>query len=378
MNNLFGDDITEDITADTAEVDKEFSTDDEDLADNSEVTPRSNQELYGHEDIESKILNDFNQGRLPHAIALCGASGIGKATLAYRIAKFLLSRKSDDNKADSLFVPNSNPSVKRVLSKGHADLMVIEREYDEKKGRYKNDISVESIRKIHPFLSKTAAEGGWRVVIIDGAEALNRSSQNAILKVLEEAPSKTVIILTTSQPGSFLPTIKSRCRMINMLSLSNDIINKLIDTKLPNLNEAEKTAIVKISDGSIGAAIDFYNNDGAGLYNEIMSIIAQLPDINLLSLYQLSEKFQKPNTETLYEIAFNILLKFCEEISRNQARGYANDFEVPNYPKDHFLNAWENISKVKRQIENFNLDKQQGIIKAFMAMQDCNFEELKL
>jgi len=93
--------------------------------------------------------------------------------------------------------PSKHSVFHRVASSGHADLMTVEREFDEKKGRLKNDISVESVRRIHPFVRMTAAEGGWRVVIVDGAEYLNASSQNALLKVLEEPPKKTVLILTT-------------------------------------------------------------------------------------------------------------------------------------------------------------------------------------
>lgn len=376
MDNLFGDDIPEDIGS---LVDAELSPDEE-IVEIDEVTPRSNTELYGHSEIEERFLKEFNSGRLPHAIALTGARGIGKATLAYRIAKFLLSRTevTGDAQAENLYVPPTNPAYKRILSSGHADLLVIEREYDEKKDRYKSEISVDAVRQIHPFLSKTAAEGGWRVVIIDGAEALNRSSQNAILKVLEEAPKNTMIILTTCQPGRFLPTIKSRCRMINMSPLSGDIMNTLIDTHLHDIGNDEKQALIQMSNGSIGSAIEFHNHDGINLYNEIMGIISKLPELDLVEAHKLAEKLAKPNAESMYNMTFNILLKFCETIVRNSARGISEASDLQNaYPRDHFLNAWDNISKIRNQIDWYNLDKKQGIMRSFMAIQDYNYKEIK-
>ncbi|MCK5556163.1 MAG: ATP-binding protein, partial [Alphaproteobacteria bacterium] len=170
MASLFDDDETDDIEKEA------------DAAVPVEVVPRANPDLSGHEDIEKSLLQDCLTGRLPHALVLAGSQGIGKATLAFRLARFLFSGRADQQEAGlfgddpppvSLYVAPEHPVFHRVASSGHADLLTVEREFDEKKGCFKNNVSVESVRRIHPFVRMTAAEGGWRVVIVDGAEYLN-------------------------------------------------------------------------------------------------------------------------------------------------------------------------------------------------------------
>ncbi|MBU6476153.1 MAG: ATP-binding protein, partial [Alphaproteobacteria bacterium] len=215
MPSLFDDDAEEELDSVIEEVDSAAPDAPADLS------PRANPDFAGHEGVERGLLQDYLSGRMPHAIVLAGPSGIGKATLAFRLARFLLAQVDDREQGlfgevapdasrpefksgafappTSLYVPPDDPVFRRVAAGGHADLVTVEREYDEKRGRLKSEISVDAVRRIHPFLRMTAAEGGWRVVVVDGADTLNASSQNALLKILEEPPKKTVLILTTSQ-----------------------------------------------------------------------------------------------------------------------------------------------------------------------------------
>ena len=225
MVSLFAADEDIDLDDKIADIEKD------DPPEPVELSPRANPELLGHEDAEKTLLAGFNAGRMPHALILAGPAGIGKATLAFRLTRFLLAQQEQESglfgepeKPQSLYIKSDDPVFRRVASGGHADLLTVERELDEKKGRLKNDISVESVRRIAPFLRKPAAEGGWRAVIVDGAECLNASSQNALLKILEEPPAKTVLILTTTQPGIFLPTIRSRCRMVHLEALPDKTV----------------------------------------------------------------------------------------------------------------------------------------------------------
>jgi len=370
MGNLFGDD--DEILS---EMEDEIGSilDAEEITPDvlEELTPRSNPDLFGHEEIEKHLLNEYLLGRLPHAIILAGTRGIGKATLAYRIAKFLFAQKNNTKIPETFHVSPENPVFKRVVSLGHADILVIEREFDEKREKLKSEIPVDTARKIHPFLQKTAAEGGWRVVIIDGAEALNQNSQNAILKVLEEAPKDALLILTTSQPGAFLPTIRSRCRMVQMKSLSDDVMSKLLSRNLPSLSSADKVILLKMAEGSIGSAIEFYQNNGIQLYKEIFQILETLPRLDMVKLHELAEKLGKSSAEVSYYMAMNIILKFCENNIRSHYRG---DLKQSAYGNQHFLSSWESISTLIKNIDNFNLDKRQGIIGAFLTLQNPDYK----
>jgi DNA polymerase-3 subunit delta' len=364
----------------------------------AEVTPRTNPDFLGHEEIEQSLLRDYLSGRLPHAIVLAGPPGIGKATLAFRLARFLFSQGDgqqggglfgDIAPPTSLHVAPENPVFRRVASAGHADLVTVEREFDEKKGRLKTEISVEAVRRIHPFLRMTAAEGGWRAVIVDSAEYLNTSSQNALLKILEEPPQKTVLILTTSQPGSFLPTIRSRCRMIHMEPLPEKTISTLLDKMAPGLALDEKSALSRLAQGSIGKALQFYQDDGVALYRQLLAVASTVPQLDMEEVHKLAEKLGKWGAEQSYTTATEIITGWCERQARATARGQAPMDVIPGdaavfqkisaaYPPGHFLRAWEKISQLVLQTEIYNLDKKQAILGAFLALQKPDYQGLNI
>ncbi|MFH1158906.1 MAG: DNA polymerase III subunit delta' [Pseudomonadota bacterium] len=354
-----------------------------------EVAPRANPDFSGHEDIEKILLQDCLAGHLPHALVLAGPPGIGKATLAFRLARFLFSGGADRREAGlfgeepppvSLFVAPENPVFHRVASSGHADLVTVEREFDEKKGRLKNDLSVDAVRRIHPFLHMTAAEGGWRVVIVDGAEYLNASSQNALLKVLEEPPKKTALILTTSQPGNLLPTIRSRCRMALMEPLPEKTVGALLDKRAPGLGADEKAVLIRLAQGSIGKALHLHQKDGVALYRRLLGAVSTLPGLDMVMVHDLAEKLGKYGAEESYATATEIMTGWCERQARAGARGRPPDDILPGdaeifqkigdlHPSGHFLRAWEKISQLVLQTEIHNLDKRLTIINAFLALQ---------
>jgi DNA polymerase-3 subunit delta' len=324
---------------------------------------------------------------MPHALILAGPPGIGKATLAFRLARFLFSQPGKAPK--NLHVASEHPVFRRVASSGHADLLTVEREFDEKKGRMKNDISVESVRRIHPFLRMTAAEGGWRVVIVDGAECLNASSQNALLKILEEPPEKALLILVTSQPGTFLPTIRSRCRMVPLEPLPEKVIGALLDKRTPGLGSDEKITLSRLAEGSIGKALQFQQDGGVALYRQLLGVAATVPELDMVKVHDLADKLGKYGAEQSYGTAMEIMTGWCGRQARAEARkqtasdavsGDAEVFEKIRslYPPGHFLNAWEKISQLAQQTETYNLDKRQAIIGAFLALQKPDYQGLNL
>src|SRR5580658_4865977 len=203
--------------------------------------PRANPLLLGHETAERTLLDAMHHGRMHHAWLITGPEGIGKATLAFRFARRLLAGRGEHG---SLALDPSHPAFRRVASGGHADLTVIERAINEKTKRLKRDIAVDDVRKINAFMALTPAEGGWRVAIVDGSEDLNQASGNALLKILEEPPSRAVLILTCSTPGRLPATIRSRCRQLRLSPLTDEVMARLLATYLPDNSQDDRDRLV--------------------------------------------------------------------------------------------------------------------------------------
>ena len=254
--------------------------------------PRENPDLSGHEHAEQEILDAWSSGRLHHAWLINGPKGIGKATLAYRFARFILAGGNAPaaDEGDALFgadeIPASptslaidpeHPVFRRVAANGHADLQVIERGMSDDGKRMQTVIPVDKIRAVGHTMSLTAGEGGWRVIIVDGAEEMNPNAANALLKVLEEPPPRALLLLITHAPGRLLPTIRSRCCQLRLSSLSPDTVDALLAKNRPDLSDDERKVLGRLSDGSIGRALDLADSGGVGLQRDLIGLMNSLP-----------------------------------------------------------------------------------------------------
>jgi len=184
--------------------------------------PRETPRLFGQEPAEQGFLAAWRDDRLHHAWLLRGPRGIGKATLAYRIARALIADGPGPGQAGApatLDAPQDCPVATRIHARSEPCLAVLRRAVNDKTGRLRSQIAVDDVRAVRRFLSLSAADGGWRVVIVDAADEMNRSAANALLKVLEEPPARTALLLVAHSPAALLPTIRSRCRTLDLRPL---------------------------------------------------------------------------------------------------------------------------------------------------------------
>ncbi len=352
------------------------------------VSPRANPLLLGHQIAEATLLQAYNSGRLPHAWLIAGPKGIGKATLAYRFARFLFAEGGAQASGGALFaapasslaIPPSHPVFRQVASGGHPDLLVIERGVDPKRRRQRREIVADEARGVADFLHLTSALGGWRVVIVDGADLMNSHAANSLLKILEEPPRQTVLLLVSDNPGRLLPTIRSRCRTIVLKPLLDDIIIELLQYYRSDILEKERAILIDLAEGSIGRALDLAASDGVGLYQNISRLISGLPKFNSEELHGFADRLARPGAEDSFGL-FSELLSLW--LARLVTGGLApkTSRARPDEPilqglagrrgLDQWVEVWEKLTHLFAQAEGINLDRKQVVLSAFFALAEA-------
>lgn len=355
------------------------------------LAPRRNPDLVGHDDAQRVLLDAWNSGRLPHAWLVGGPPGIGKATLAFRFARFVLAQgHGQDTEGAGLFgapeAPGSlhldpaHPVYRRVASAGHADLLTVERQMDEKRARMKRDIAVDDVRKIAPFLRKTSAEGGWRVAVIDGADRMNAAGLNAILKILEEPPPGALLLLVSDNPGGMLPTIRSRCRKLALNPLGEDTVVRLLGRHRPDLADEDRQALARLAEGSIGRAVALADAGGLSLYRELMGLLGSLPKLDVAAAHAFGDKLTRKQDDDLYETATELLVWWLARFARALARGEWPAEVVPGEAAvmtrmanarslDRWVEVWEKIGRLFARAESASLDRKQVVLNALATLE---------
>lgn len=340
--------------------------------------PRKNPLLCGHETAEQELIATFTGARPPHAWIFSGPRGIGKATLAYRVARWLLSGGADSSEGglfgpsappETLKISEASPVFQRVASGGHADLLSVQLELNEKTGKMRTEIAVDDVRKIEPFLRLTAAEGGWRVVILDEADYVNRSSANALLKILEEPPKRALLILVCENASSLLPTIRSRCRLLTLKPLAEPVMRQLLARAAPDLSPADVAALLPLARGSIGRALDLMAADGLSLAAQLDNILARVPGLSAADAVAAGELLGRAGSETAYRVFTELLLDKLGALAKTKALDLSLTKGVLGHlPPETLLALWDDLRRRFDETEQSNLDRRQAVLTALLAL----------
>ncbi len=199
--------------------------------------PETATDWYGAPGAEEALLRSYRSGRMHHAWLLSGAKGIGKATLAFRFARFVLANPDSSavSPAAGLAIDPQSRAFRQVAAGAHPNLLVLRRPWDEQGKRYRTELTVGEVRRIQSFFGTTAGEKGWRICIVDTADELNISAANALLKMLEEPPENGLFLLISNRPGQLLPTIRSRCHRLDLKPLSDQAVRQALAAHEPEL-----------------------------------------------------------------------------------------------------------------------------------------------
>lgn len=341
------------------------------MAETTNILPQKNGFLLGQDDAQNMFLRAWQTDTLHHAWILSGPQGIGKATLAYRIARFLLwADDNDKQKYSSMNVPEDSNIFQQVASGSHPDLMVLERDYTEtdkkkiisaiRKGEALDDnelsalkksafIRVDDVRKVSSFLTKTSFNDGWRVVIMDSADEMNRNAANALLKILEEPPAKTVLLLVSHNPSLLLPTIRSRCAKLPLHTLQSAEVSSLLRRYRPELNEKMIAALAEMSGGSIGKAVLYADNNAVGLYDDLCAILYAKKQLSVGKMLDFCAEVAGDAEK--FGIMQELIIKFLKENMPSCA------------DKEEIYACWNKARQMFADCVNVNMDKRMMLIK---------------
>ena len=275
--------------------------------------PRHTRALFGQEPAEASFLQAATQGRRHHAWLLTGPRGIGKATLAWRMARYLRTEAADDGPglfgdapaATSLDVSAEDPVARRIAALSDPGTLLIRRAWDADRKRLKAQITVDEIRRLNSFFGLSATDGGARVVIVDSADEMNMSAANALLKVLEEPPKGAVLILISHQPARLLPTIRSRCRVLRLQPLSPEDLSAALSGA--EVEVPDPRALAELASGSAGDAFRMISGDGLSLYTEIVALLGQAPQMDRQALRRFAEAAAARGAEEKLALSLRLL-----------------------------------------------------------------------
>ncbi len=366
----------------------------DDVAPTSEglLDPKAMSFCIGHDEQEKFFIDLYEKGSLPHAMTFSGIEGIGKTTMAFRLARFLLKNGKGQDDGDSLFgdalpqeissldVSADDPVFSRIASGGHGDLLHIHRLFDKAKGKLDATLKVQSLRKIEPFLRKTSSEGGWRIVIVEDADTMNRNAQNAILKILEEPPANVLIMLIAHRPGMLIPTIHSRSRVIQFSSLSAENMAELMRKNGYDLSINEIETLSDLSEGSVGQALKYSDNGGIEMLNKVLEHIALSKQGQTHKIHELASSLGSPAQDVQYRMFVDVMQWVFRKMLFLKAKG---ETEIPVYFQndtvqsildnssiENLISLSDNLKNHFSRVEFSNLDRRDAVRSAFLMISE--------
>jgi DNA polymerase-3 subunit delta' len=329
--------------------------------------PRETTVLYGHETAERAVLEAYRSGRLAHALLIAGPPGVGKATLAYRIARFILAHPDAAapavQAANSLSVAPDHGVARRMAAQAQVDFLVLERTVNEKTGKLRQDIAVDDVRKTVTFFGSTSGAGGWRIALVDAVDELNDYGANALLKILEEPPQKALLLLVSHSAARVLPTIRSRCRVMPLRELSAaDIARAAAAASGREENEPDVLRAAALAEGSVSRALALLSGNTLELRKQIVALLEGLPAMDRQALHGLGDRLYGTDPAMLHAFVDTVNGWLAERLRAS-----------PKEPRslDRIARIWHDFNQLSRDTETFNLDRKPLVFNVFMELADA-------
>lgn len=332
--------------------------------------PRETGILSGHREAERTLLDAYRSGRIPHAWLIGGAHGIGKATLAYRMARFVLAHpdpsKPAVRAADTLGIDPAHSVVGRIAAGAHGGLLTLERTLNDK-GVLRTVITVDETRQTIAFFGSTAAVDGWRVCIVDTVDELNANAANALLKVLEEPPRQSLFLLVSHAPARVLPTILSRCRKLALRPLAvSDVISATAQAAHIPADDDALAEAARAGEGSVGRTLTLLGGGAMKLHQRTEALLNTLPDVDPRELHALGDALGGNDRAALGAFVDSVDRWIGERLRAEDANANAN---LPRLAR--LAEVWEKINRAARETEAYNLERKPLVFSVFGLLADA-------
>jgi DNA polymerase-3 subunit delta' len=330
--------------------------------------PRERSLLVGHREAENAFVEAIRTGRLHHAWLIGGPAGIGKATLAYRVTRRVLALRAGEGAGIAdLDLPRDSTAARQVAALSHPNLVVLRRQPPIERKPASAVINVDAVRRARTVFERTAADGGYRVCIVDSAEDLNAASANALLKVVEEPPARTLFLIVSHAPQRLLPTIRSRCRRLLLRPLDESQIRAVIASLGTPWNETEEELLagaVRLGDGSVRRTLELLERDRIDLAARVTAALDALPIVDDRAVLGLAEDLARRDAEPLYELALDTVERWVSERIRAGAAGGAARLAP-------LVEVCEKVARAAREIDIYNLDRRPLVLSLFDDLADA-------
>ncbi|MGK7870483.1 DNA polymerase III subunit delta' [Falsiroseomonas sp. E2-1-a20] len=340
----------------------------QEFAPDLDLPVRSMPDLFGHRGAAETLQRAALSGRLPQAWMLAGPPGIGKATLAYRFGRWLLAGGAEGTvppHATPLHLDPANPTFRRIAAGTHADLRTLRPNTGEK-GGVKSIIRVEDSREATRFLGMTPAEGGWRFVLVDGAEHMRVEAANALLKTLEEPPPRSVLVLTTAAPDRLLATIRSRVRRLDLAPLAPEDLDPLLSRLLPALTATERATLGRIAEGSAGQAVALAEGEGLALQALVEEALEGLASGSRRRWHALADSVAAKRDGSSFLTFMALLRQAISAAVRQAARGQAAPGWLAGRPLAEWSTLWDRLGRLAAETDALSLDRKQAVLTGLL------------
>ena len=323
--------------------------------------PREQLALFGHETAERAFLHAVGSGRLHHAWLIGGPEGVGKATLAYRMARFLLAQPRAGVPARTLEVAKDHPVQRLIAAQSHPNLAVLRRAAATDKKAASTTIPVDAVRKAMGLFASTAADGGYRVCIVDSADDLIAASANALLKMVEEPPPRSIFLIVAHAPQRLLPTIRSRCRRLALRPLAAEDVRRAVSSLGPPWMQAPCEALedaIAMGEGSVRRTLEMLDEDKIRVVRNVSAALRALPQVDAKAVLSLSETLARKDGEEAYALALDTVLRWAgDELRHKAALGAARLAPLAE--------ACEKVARAAQEADEYNLDRRPLVISMF-------------